>query len=86
MGELFIHDLKPYFHENGCNVFVETGTGEGTGLEYALRYPFEKLYSIEYMAQLWEHCTERFKDTRLQILNTDSLTGLEKILKEVAHL
>tara|TARA_R110000751_G_scaffold51592_1_gene113088 strand:- start:173 stop:763 length:591 start_codon:yes stop_codon:yes gene_type:complete len=81
MGELFIHDLNPYLKEFKCSSFVETGTGKGTGVEYAMKYPFKQLYSIEYISDLYEECKEKFNDPRLTLLNTDSLTGLETILE-----
>jgi hypothetical protein len=82
MGELFLHDLQKYIDEWECSVFVETGTGVGTGIEFALRYPFSKLYSIEYVEELYEACLESFDDSRLTLLNHDSLTGLKQILEE----
>jgi len=85
MGELFIHDLSPYVGYHNCRTFVETGTGKGTGLAYALRYPFEKLYSIEYMAELYEECVQKFTDSRVSLVHSDSLSGLEKILDEMGE-
>jgi hypothetical protein len=85
MGELFIHDLDPYLNKFKCVSFVETGTGKGTGTQYALQYPFKSLYSIEYISDLYTECKEKFTDSRLTLLNTDSLTGLENILKELGE-
>jgi hypothetical protein len=85
MGELFIHDLNPYLNEFKCVSFVETGTGKGTGIQYALQHPFKSLYSIEYISDLYEECKEKFTDSRLTLLNTDSLTGLESILEELGE-
>jgi hypothetical protein len=82
MGELYIHELNPYIEKYKCTVFVETGTGVGTGVSYALQHDFKKLYSIEYMAQLYEKCKKSFVDKRLNLIHSDSLTGLEEILNK----
>lgn len=82
MGELYIHDLNPYIQRHNCDVFVETGTGVGTGVSHALRHNFKKLYSIEYMEQLFLDCKKKLVDDRLTLINSDSLTGLEEILNQ----
>tara|TARA_R100001530_G_C4296055_1_gene149255 strand:- start:116 stop:721 length:606 start_codon:yes stop_codon:yes gene_type:complete len=83
MGELFIHDLNPYLDAYGCDVFVETGTGKGTGLLHALRYRFKELYSIEIMKELFEECQKNITDPRIHLLNTNSIEGLKTILGEL---
>ena len=80
MGELYIHELNPYIQKYNCSIFVETGTGVGTGVSHALLYSFKKLYSIEYVEQLFLDCKNRLVDDRLTLINSDSLTGLEEIL------
>jgi hypothetical protein len=79
LGELYLHDLSKY----NCNIFVETGTGIGTGLSHALKYNFDKLYSIEINYQLYIECTEKFNDERLTLINNLSVFGLNKITEEV---
>lgn len=79
MGELYLHNLDQY----NCNVFVETGTGKGTGLSYALTHNFEKLYSIEINHQLYEECEKNFNDIRLELMHSTSMTGLKIILPEI---
>tara|TARA_R100000458_G_scaffold9704_2_gene7699 strand:+ start:6004 stop:6594 length:591 start_codon:yes stop_codon:yes gene_type:complete len=83
MGELYLHDLKPYIDKYGCNVFVETGTGVGTGIQHALRYDFKKLYTIEIMEELWKHCKKEIKDPRVDFIHNNSLDGMKGILEEV---
>ena len=84
MGELFIHNLSEYFTKYDCYTFIETGTGKGTGLNYAVEYPFEKIYSIEYMEPLYEECKKTFADDdRILLLNADSVSGLEEILNTI---
>lgn len=79
MGELYLHDLSKY----NCNVFIETGTGMGTGLKHALKYNFDKLYSIEINYQLYMNCVEQFKDNRLTLINNTSIFGLTQILNKI---
>lgn len=83
MGELFLHNLDYYNTNFNCCNFVETGTGKGTGLSHALKYSFEKLYSIEYVKELYEECILKFNDDRLTLINDNSLNGLEKVLEEL---
>lgn len=60
MGELFLHDLQKYIDKHGCNVFMETGTGVGTGLDHATKYPFERLYSVEINETLFDRAQEKY--------------------------
>lgn len=83
MGELYLHDLEKYRATYSCDTFVETGTGKGTGLNHALNYRFKALYSIEYVPQLYEECLAKFEDSRLTLINSDSLTGLKTILENI---
>lgn len=80
MGELFIHNLSDY----NCNVFVETGTGKGRGVDWALQYEFDKLYSIEIMVQLYDECVRKYiNNTNLTLINDSSVNGLSKVLDEI---
>ncbi len=84
MGELYIHNLEPYLAEHNPTIFVETGTGDGTGLAHAAKSKFDKLYSIEIMPQLAEKCRYRFvDDKRVHIIENNSLEGLVEILQVV---
>jgi hypothetical protein len=79
LGELYLHDLKKY----KCNIFVETGTGIGTGVSHALKYKFERLYSIEINHQLHHECLDKFNDDRLELIHNTSFSGLNMILHEI---
>ena len=84
MGELYIHNLAPYLEKYQTTVFVETGTGDGTGLAHAADSNFDKLYSIEIMPQLAEKCRFRFADnTKINIVENNSIDGLKEILGKV---
>ena len=83
MGELYFHDLQSYMDRFGCNVFVETGTGRGTGLRHALKYPFEKYFSIEINKVLFEDAVKQFDkylSGQLTLVNQSSIDGLRRVL------
>jgi len=85
MGELYLHDLTNFVDTLGCKTFIETGTGRGTGLLHASRYNFSKLYSIEYVKELFDECKEKFSnDSRIELLHDDSINGLKHILEELS--
>lgn len=47
MGQITAFDLNNFIEKNGIKIYFETGTGECVSLEYALRYSFDKLYSVD---------------------------------------
>jgi hypothetical protein len=78
MGDLNIFDLNKY----KCNVFIETGTGKGTGIEYALQFPFEEIHSIEIHDELYDYCIDKFLgEKRVTLWHGDSIFILKKLLK-----
>lgn len=79
MGELFIHDLQPYIDKYGCNVFVETGTGIGTGLEHALKYGFRGYGSVEINRQLFNDAQKKYGD-QVRLVHDHSVTGLKHLI------
>ena len=79
MGELNVHDLESF----NCDVFVETGTGKGTGLAHALKYKFDKVYSIEINDTLYNECNQKFKADNLELIHASSIDGLMKILPKM---
>lgn len=83
MGELFQHNLNPFIKKYDCRVFVETGTGVGTGVEYALKYSFDQLYTIEIINELYEVLVEDIAlvDERLMFINGSSIDGLARVFK-----
>ena len=81
MGDLYIHNLQPYIDKFKLSIFIETGTGIGTGLEHAAKYSFDKLYSIEIMPELFNRCILKFNnDNRCVLFNLNSLEGLKATL------
>ena len=85
MGDLQQHNLQSFIQDYNCKQFVETGTGKGTGLSYACSFPFESLYSIEIVPELYEHCVQVFKsDERVSLIHDNSLDGLRTILSSLS--
>jgi hypothetical protein len=82
MGELNIHNLNNYIIPFNLTVFVETGSGKGEGIKHALNYSFKKLYSIEIVPQLYEHCKTTITDPRVKFLNQCSVDGIENSILE----
>ena len=83
MGELLLHNLQSYIDEYDCSIFIESGTGVGEGINHALRYPFNELYSFEYVGQLYEHCKSTIVDSRLELIHTDTVSGLNIVLPSI---
>lgn len=83
MGELNTFDLNHYIKEYNLNTFVETGTGMGFGLSYALTFPFKKIYSIEIMKELYDKNIKKFHSSKLELINNNSIDGLKTIMSKV---
>jgi hypothetical protein len=78
MGELNVHNLKEFMDSYGCSVFVETGTGIGTGLKYAHKFPFERFYSIEINHELFNRNKNKFNG-KVTLINDSSPDGLIQV-------
>lgn len=70
--------------ERQTNVFVETGTHHGDGVQIAINSGFEKVLSIECSKSFYDECVNRFKDdSRVQLFHGDSSVDLEKMIKDI---
>ena len=80
MGHIQAFNLDSFILAYNLRGYLETGTGEGDSLNYALKFPqFEELYSIEMDNRIYMNALEKFKDSRLSFFN-----GLSKdILKDI---
>jgi len=69
----------------GCDVFIETGTGNGDSLNHAyINGNFDILYSIEIFKDTAKRASERFKKKKqIVIFNAKSTVGLKKVLNEI---
>lgn len=79
------NDFKKY--KKKCNVFVETGSNIGDGIQAALKAGFEKVYSIELDEKFYNQCKERFKDdNRVNLILGDSMVELPKLINKIKEL
>lgn len=84
MGALYQHDVNSYITKYNLEYYVETGTGEGTCLEHALKFNFIKLFSVEIYKQIFESANNKFKNIdNCKILLGNSYEVLPDILKDI---
>jgi hypothetical protein len=87
MGNLKHFDLKHYIDFYGIRGFIETGTGAGASLEYAKKYDFELIYSIEIIDSLYQAAVKKFvDDSRITILKGSSREQLDNILPKLSTI
>jgi hypothetical protein len=80
MGDLYHFHLPDAFVDR-FPVFIETGYGDGKGLDYAATHHFKRLYSIEIWPEAAERGRRRFEnDPRVMIVEGNSLWQLDKII------
>src|SRR6059058_761296 len=78
-------DLSGLREQYGLTVFVETGCELGNGIDAALRYGFEQVFSCDIRAEAVRHCRERFLDKRKVCLYRDtSLSALRRICQRLS--
>ncbi|MFM9826079.1 hypothetical protein [Flavobacterium sp.] len=84
MGSLKFFDLNDIVEKYQTSIFVETGLGWGHGVQFARTFNFEKLYSIELVKEVIDQYRKTYPpDSKIQILQGDSLTGLNHILPDI---
>jgi hypothetical protein len=82
MGTLKLFNLNNYIDKNNVKTFIETGTAQGHGLEYANSFSFNKLYSIEYSEILYNECVNKFnKFEKIKLFHNKSNEGLIDIFE-----
>jgi hypothetical protein len=65
-------------------ILVETGSGGGGGIQYALRYGFKKIYSVEIDKAKYDLCSKIFKLNKdVHLYCGDSIKVLPKILENI---
>lgn len=70
--------------ENLNNIFVETGSGKGKGINCALNCGFKRIYSIEIDESRHNKCKKAFQDKpNVRLYLGDSLEILPIILPEI---
>ena len=83
MGHINRFNLQSYINEYNTTIFVETGTGVGCSLQHVLKFPFEKIYTIEIVEKLYNKCKEQFKThANCNFINNNSKNGLLDVLNQ----
>jgi len=69
------------------NIFIETGTSLGDGVQLALDCGFNQIYSFEINPELVEHNRKRFKEhgSRVEIIYGDSSELLSLFLSRITE-
>lgn len=66
------------------DVFVETGSGGGGGIQNALKYGFKEIHSIEINKQSYNHCVRLFSNNKnVNLYLGDSADMLPQILSKI---
>jgi hypothetical protein len=83
MGALNDFPLRDF----GCNVYFETGTGQGYSLTYALGGGFKRLYSVEVDPETYEYwpllLRLRLRLHGASLILGESTAALERILPRI---
>lgn len=78
MGKLSDFNLSQWV--NTHKVFVESGTGRGDGLRYAMGHNFSHLYSTEIVTDLFNHLVPDFAaDSRVKLFNMHAPEFLDSL-------
>src|ERR1041385_6529166 len=81
---LFATVLPELFTKYPNAYFIETGTALGNGVQAALSFGFERIYSIELAPHYYQSSCQRFASfPNVTLFQGDSLDVLPKILKQV---
>lgn len=83
MGKLSDFNLQIYIDKYKTNTFMETGTGTGSGIQYAIKFPFAEINSCEIdVAQAHALSTAFSFDKRVHIYPYDSERFLTELLSK----
>lgn len=84
MGLVSFFNIKEIKSLNKADIFVETGTFKGEGVEFADSIGFEKIFSIEIFDELANKAKEKFKNKEnIEIVHSDSCSGLRSIIHKL---
>ncbi len=77
MGSISRFNLNKIIKEYNTIYFFETGTGQGYGIEHAVKSPFKKILSTEIVPQLAKKASKKFTlFAQVSILESDSIKAL----------
>ena len=72
------------FEKYPNDIFIETGSFMGDGIQQALDAGFKKVISIELSDKYYEHCINKFNsDSRVTIVRGDSYKVLPDIIRDI---
>jgi predicted nucleic-acid-binding Zn-ribbon protein len=75
------HNFKPYINNN---IFIETGTFTGKGVDAAIDAGFKKIISIELSEYFFLNCKKKFKNNKnVELYLGDSSKLLPNILDKI---
>ena len=81
MGQITAFDLKEFIENFKTEIYFETGTGECVSLNYASKFDFKKLYSVDLDIELYNSAVDKFKlDNRVSLINNFSSKALEEFI------
>jgi hypothetical protein len=84
MGAIYHHDVSSYIKKYDLEYYVETGTGQGDCLTFALKHKFKGFYSVEIYPQIYEIAKNKFKNfVNCEILQGNSYEKLPEILTQL---
>lgn len=82
MGSVNHFNVHKIIKQYGARIFFETGTGMGSGLQFAAQFPFYQLYSTEIEEELFGICRVKFaQDKRINLLLSPSEPALDIVLQ-----
>jgi hypothetical protein len=85
VGDLRAFDLQDYVDQYNCRYYVESGTTEDS-IDYALRFPFERVYSIDIKVELVEFINKSYWfNKRVQAFNRVLSTAFYELVRMVPH-
>ena len=81
MGSLDKHDIEYIKTKYNLDIYIETGTGSGQCLDYALQYKFDSFHSVEINLNLFSEAIYKYKtNVNCYIYKGNSFTVLPDIL------
>jgi hypothetical protein len=84
MGQITAFNLQDFIDDYGIKLYFETGTGEGISLEYALKYKFDKLYSVDIDGELITNAKNKFQNNQnVELIHDYSTNAIKTYLPTI---